>query len=55
MKVLVVSMRIIDSMHFLLFAPCGKSWTGMRRTDDVKILAERAMMHTESCENCLTT
>lgn len=37
---------------FIVRTPCGQAWLGMRHTDDVRVLLDRALDHVDDCENC---
>jgi hypothetical protein len=39
-------------MYFGAKAPCGDQWTGMRHSDDVRIIIDRALDHVDKCERC---
>lgn len=47
-----VRILVIDGLYFVARVPCGQSWQGMRHTDDVRIVADRAMDHVSQCPNC---
>lgn len=40
--------NVIDGLYFAVTAPCSKSWPGMRHSEDVRIVLDRAMDHMES-------
>lgn len=44
--------NVVDGLYFAVTAPCSKSWPGMRHSEDVRIVLDRAMDHAESCERC---
>lgn len=41
-----ITVSVHDGIYFHVTAPCGHSWPGMRHTDDVRIVLDRAMDHT---------
>jgi hypothetical protein len=47
-----ISVKVIDGLYFSARTPCGKSWPGMRHSDDVRIVLDRAMDHVASCREC---
>lgn len=50
----MLEVSVTDSMYFYVAAPCGCGWTGMRHTEDVKIIVDRAMDHDHpSAEVCV--
>jgi hypothetical protein len=48
----VIEIRVVDAMYFSVSVPCGQAWPGMRHTDDVRIVVERAMDHADNCQDC---
>jgi hypothetical protein len=50
-----VTIEVVDAMYFVARTPCDQAWLGMRHTDDVKIVVERAMDHVADCANCRTS
>ena len=40
-----IIVTVHDGIYFHVTAPCGHSWQGMRHTDDVRIVVDRAMDH----------
>lgn len=48
----MINIRVLDPLHFAAAAPCGQSWQGMRHTNDVRIVVDRAMDHAKTCEKC---
>lgn len=52
-KPVKVYVQIIDDgMHFVAMTPCRASWPGMRHSEDVRIVMDRAMDHATSCGLC---
>lgn len=49
----VIRVSVTDWMYFVATAPCGCGWTGMRHTDDVKIIIDRAMDHDHDAQERL--
>jgi hypothetical protein len=45
-----IMVNVVDGLYFAVTAPCSKSWPGMRHSEDVRIVLDRAMDHTESHE-----
>lgn len=48
----MLKISVIDPLYFGVTAPCGQSFNGMRHTDDVRIVIDRAMDHPRDCERC---
>jgi hypothetical protein len=48
----VIEVRIVDSPYFYALTPCGRAWPGMRHTQDVSIVVDRAMDHVKGCADC---
>ena len=44
-----------NGQQFVAVAPCGASWLGVRHSEDVRTVHDRAMDHTDSCEDCKKT
>lgn len=51
----VIKVLITSTYHFAAQAPCGRSWSGMRHSDDVRVIIDRAMDHVAKCDDCVTT
>lgn len=49
----VLKLSVIDAFYFSVKAPCGLSWQGMRGSDDVRIIVDRAMRHPGACRDCV--
>lgn len=49
-----VTIEVVDNLYLVARTPCGQAWQGMRHSDDVKIVTERAMDHIARCESCRT-
>src|SRR3982750_1125439 len=47
-----VIVAVVGDLYFRVQVSCGKSWPGMRHSEDAGILLERAMNHEESCLAC---
>lgn len=48
----MINIRVIDGLHFTAMSRCGQWWQGMRHSEDVRIVVDRAMDHAKSCEKC---
>lgn len=48
----MITITVVDGLYFAARVPCGQSWPGMRHTNDVRIVIDRAMDHAASCEAC---
>jgi hypothetical protein len=47
----VIRVSVTDSLYFVVTVlACGCGWTGMRHTDDVAIIVNRAMDHDHAAE-----
>ncbi len=42
----------VGEIYFSVAVPCGQTWPGMRNTEDVQIVMDRAMKHVKACEAC---
>lgn len=48
----MMSIYVTGPIYFAVSAPCGESWQGMRHSDDVRIILDRAMDHPGNCGRC---
>lgn len=42
---MTVVVRVTDGVYFIAELECGCAWVGMRHTDDVRTILDRAMDH----------
>jgi hypothetical protein len=52
MEMDMITVAVVGALHFSVTAPCGRGWSGMRHSDDVRIVLDRAMDHPKTCEDC---
>jgi hypothetical protein len=52
MDVQMIMVGVVGALHFYARAACGQSWHGMRHSDDVRIVVDRAMDHAKTCPKC---
>lgn len=48
-----IEITVTDGLYFVARTLCGESWPGMRHTDDVRIVMDRAMDHAQGCDACI--
>ncbi len=48
----MITVQITGPLHFAVRAACGRGWSGMRHSDDVRIVLDRAMYHPKTCADC---
>jgi hypothetical protein len=52
MDVHMITVGVVGALHFTATAACGQGWHGMRHSDDVRIVLDRAMDHAKTCQDC---
>lgn len=53
MDILIQITVVADNHYFVVRVPCGHNWPGMRHTNDVRIVLDRAMDHAQDCDACI--
>lgn len=48
----MITVDVVDFLHFRVRAPCGTGWVGMRHSNDVRIVIDRALDHVVACARC---
>lgn len=48
----MLKVKVIGSLYFSVSAPCGTWWQGMRHSDDVRLIIDRALDHLDECATC---
>lgn len=48
----MITVDVTDTLYFHVRTPCNETWLGMRHTQDVRIVIDRALDHVMSCDRC---
>jgi hypothetical protein len=48
----MIIVRPTGFLDFSVVAPCGQGWVGMRHSDDVRFVIDRALDHVKLCAQC---